>query len=257
MKNNALIIFLVSVAVFLAGVNLVLEIEKAVSSSIAPLTVELGELKAGLRAIQRDISADKAANRGADLPVQLAALNQRLAAMETNLKNIAAAQKNQPRPPSRPAEQPDANKVYVLPDGASPVAGKKEAPVTIVAFFDLQCPFCNRFYPPIKEVLKAYPDKVRFIVKNYPLPFHPNALPAAKLALAASLQGKYFEALDILMQNGADVSEAKVKEYAQKIGIKVDQWMKDYKSRDAQWQKIIDEDTALAGQVAVRGTPSF
>ena len=135
--------------------------------------------------------------------------------------------------------------------------GKKNAPVTIVQFTDLQCPFCARFYPPVKEVLKAYPDKVRFIVKNFPLNFHPNALPAAKLALAAHEQGKYFQMLELLLQNGADVSEEKVKTYAKELKLNYDQLTGDLKAKDADYQKRIDADVALAGQSDVMGTPTF
>src|SRR5262249_8209085 len=131
-----------------------------------------------------------------------------LAAIENKL-NTLQARPAVPSMPQPPAE--DFNKVYTIDIGQSPIDGKKDAPVTIVEFSDFQCPFCARFWPPVKDVLKAYPDKVKLVIKNFPLSFHPNARPAAKLALAANEQGKYYEMVDLLLQNGGDVSEGKVK----------------------------------------------
>ena len=91
----------------------------------------------------------------------------------------------------------------------------------MVEFSDFQCPFCARFYSVVKDVLAAYPDKVRVIVKNFPLPFHPNARPAAKLAMAANEQGKFQGMMESLLANGGDVSDAKIKEYAKKLGVEL------------------------------------
>jgi len=105
--------------------------------------------------------------------------------------------------------------------------------------------------------LAAYPDKVRVIIKNFPLPFHPNARPAAKLALAANEQGKYQQMMQSLLENGGDVSDAKIKEYAQKIGLNYNKLMADYKNKDAQWEKQIQDDMQLVQSSDVRGTPTF
>ncbi len=88
---------------------------------------------------------------------------------------------------------------------------------SIVAFDDYQCPFCARFHAPILEVLKAYPDKVNFMIKNFPLDFHPQAIPAAKAVLAAGEQGKYFEMSDALLADNKDLSEERFKKEAEKL----------------------------------------
>ena len=96
-----------------------------------------------------------------------------------------------PRAPrSRPARSPSA------PD--DPVRGNPKAPVTIVLFSDFQCPFCARVGPTLDEVQRAYGDKVRIVWKHQPLPFHPNALPAAEAAEAAREQGKFWQMHDRL-----------------------------------------------------------
>jgi protein-disulfide isomerase len=149
------------------------------------------------------------------------------------------------------------NKVYTIDPGISSVLGNRNAPVTITEFSDFQCPFCSRFYSAIKDVMAAYPNQVRVVIKNFPLPFHPNARPAAKLAMAANEQGKFQGMMESLLANGGDVSDDKIKEYAKTLGLDYNKLMADYKNRDAQWEKQIQEDMQLGGNVDVRGTPTF
>ncbi len=154
-------------------------------------------------------------------------------------------------------EGEDFKKAHQIDIGASPVKGPKNAAVTIVEFVDLQCPFCAKFYSVTNEVLKAYPYKVNFVIKNFPLSFHPNARPAAKLALAANEQGKYFEMVELLLQNKAEVNESRIKEYAKKLRLNTKRLIKDYKEKDARWEEQIKADIKLGQQVDVRGTPTF
>ena len=105
--------------------------------------------------------------------------------------------------------------------------------------------------------MAAYPDKVRVIIKNFPLPFHPNARPAAKLAMAANEQGKFQGMMESLLANGGDVTEPKIKEYAKHLGLDYNRLMADYKNKDAQWERQIQDDMQLGAGVDVRGTPTF
>ncbi len=229
MKNNVIIVLLVVLIAVLFGAGLLSGVGNAMKVAMMPL-VEKAE---SVVAKQNDIGR------------KLDAINVRLAALE---KGPSAGQ----QPPSE-----DLNKVYTIPVGNSVVVGKKDAPVTIVQFTDLQCPFCNRFYPPVKEVLKAYPDKVNFIIKNFPLNFHPNARPAAKVALAAHEQGKYIEMVELLLANGANVSADKMKEYAKQLGLNEQKLTDDLKNNDARYEAQIKADMDLGAQVDVRGTPTF
>ena len=105
--------------------------------------------------------------------------------------------------------------------------------------------FAPVFIRLIKDVLAAYPNQVRVIIKNFPLPFHPNARPAAKLAMAANEQGKFQGMMEALLTNGGDVSDAKIKEYAKNLGLDYNKLMADYKNKDAQWEKQIQDDMQL------------
>ena len=100
-----------------------------------------------------------------------------------------------------------------------PAKGPANAPVTIVEFTDFQCPACAAMHPVIEEVLKSYGDRVRFVVRDFPLDRHENARKAAEAANAANAQGKFFEYIAILFkrQNALDVPS--LKKYASEIGL--------------------------------------
>jgi protein-disulfide isomerase len=156
--------------------------------------------------------------------------------------------------PARPTIDP--NKVYALPVGESPIRGPQAAAVTITEFSDFQCPFCAQASGLIDEVLKLYPQNVKFVYKQFPLTsIHPNALPAAKAAIAAGKQGKFWEMHDIMFKNNRQLSYDNLKDYAKQIGLDVPRWEKDYNSPETQAQ--IDKDMALARQASVQGTPTI
>ena len=239
MKNNIVIVLLVIVISILSGLGMLAGISNAVQVATMPVIERLSAVLTKQDAMDRKLDA----------------LDARLAAMEKKTVFSPPPVPQMPQRPQPPSE--DLNKVYTIPDGGSVIVGKKDAAVTIVQFTDLQCPFCARFYPPVKEALKTYPDKVRFIIKNFPLTFHPNARPAAKAALAANEQGKYIEMVELLLSNGADVSDAKLTEYAKQLGLNEQKLKDDIKNNDARYESQIKADMDLASQVDVRGTPTF
>ncbi|NLE65313.1 MAG: thioredoxin domain-containing protein [Elusimicrobia bacterium] len=147
--------------------------------------------------------------------------------------------------------------VFDIPVGGSYILGSQDAPATIVVFSDIQCPYCSRFHSPIKELLAAYPGKARFVFKHFPLSFHKNARSAAKATMAAGVQGKFYEMLDLLFENQGELGEEKYVELAGQIGLDVEKFKKDLTQRDAEWEKVIQEDMALGQKVGVRGTPTF
>ena len=143
----------------------------------------------------------------------------------------------------------------VVPVGSSPVKGPKDAPITIIEFSDFECPYCSRANNTVEEVLKKYPNKVKVVFKNLPLPFHKEAKPAAAAALAAGEQGKFWEMHDALFANQRGLNSAFYKTTAEKLGLDVDKFITDMKSEKV--QKQIEEDTKLASQNGITGTPGF
>ena len=187
-------------------------------------------------------------------------LETRLAALETKIKSLEGAVQQAKGSGGNVRQAPppeDLSTVYDITVDHSYVRGDKNAPVMIVEFIDFQCPFCARFHPPVNEALKAYPKKVKYMVKNFPLGFHPEAKPAAKAAFAAGEQGKYWEMVDILLENGSNLNAAKYEELAESLGLNMKKFNADYKDKDSQWEDYIQKDIVLAGKVNVRGTPTF
>jgi len=247
-KNNLVVILLVVLIGVITGVGFLIGIGNAVGVALNPLNTRLAAIESEQRNIESKLNS--VGNQG-NTAEPLANIQKELAQIKDKINtNGAAAQPQQP-----PSE--DMNKVYNIPVGVSSVLGKNDAPVTIVEFSDFQCPFCGRFYSLIKDVLAAYPNQVRVVIKNFPLPFHPNARPAAKLAMAANEQGKFQGMMEALLTNGGNVSDDKVKEYAKSLGLNYNKLMADYKNKDAQWEKQIQDDMQLATSVDVRGTPTF
>lgn len=185
-------------------------------------------------------------------------------AVQTKQKEIIARldkiEKDIAAKPAAPAAaqrpQVDPNKVYEIPVANSAVRGPKDAPVTIVMFSDFQCPFCGRATPVVDDVLKAYPTNVNFVMKQFPLrQIHPNADPAARAALAAGKQGKFWEMHDELYKNNSNLIPETIRSIAEKLGLNMKKFEEDQNS-DAV-KKQVDEELALGSKVDVRGTPSF
>jgi protein-disulfide isomerase len=100
-----------------------------------------------------------------------------------------------------------------------PSRGDANAPVTIVEFTDFQCPACAAMHPVLEEVLKSYGNKVRFVVRDFPLNQHENARKAAEAADAANAQGKFFEYIAILFKNQKALDVPSLKKYASDLGL--------------------------------------
>jgi len=160
------------------------------------------------------------------------------------------------RSPKRQAKTP-ARIVTISSQGGS-LIGKPDAPVTIVEFTDYQCPFCSRFfkntYPQLK---KNYIDtgKVRLVIKDLPLGFHPHARKAAQASRCAGDQGKFIAMHDMLYNNAKKLDVHFLAQYAQQIDLDVSQFTQCLNSERHLAQ--IDKDTNQAMQNGITGTPSF
>lgn len=100
-----------------------------------------------------------------------------------------------------------------------PARGETTAPVTVVEFTDFQCPACGAMHPVLEEVLKTYGNKVRFVVRDFPLNMHEWARKAAEAANAANAQGKFFEYIAILFKNQKALDIPSLKKYASEVGL--------------------------------------
>lgn len=88
---------------------------------------------------------------------------------------------------------------------ASPfVLGKADAPLTMIEFSDYECSFCQRYHATaFNEIKRAYIDtgKLRYVIRDFPLPFHKNAIHAARATRCAAEQGRYWEMRSALFAN--------------------------------------------------------
>ena len=133
--------------------------------------------------------------------------------------------------------------------------GSSKAQVTIVEFSDFQCPFCSRVVPTVDKMLKEYPDKIRIVFKQLPLPFHNNAPLAAEAALAAKEQGKFWEMHDKLFANQQALDRRDLEKYAQEIGLNMDKFKADLDS--PAHQEGVDDELAEGKKIGAHGTPTF
>ncbi|MDQ2745902.1 MAG: DsbA family protein [Acidobacteriota bacterium] len=136
-----------------------------------------------------------------------------------------------------------------------PSRGKTDAPVTVVMFSDFQCSACSAAHPILQSVLKTYADKIRFVVRDFPLTqIHENAYNAALAANAAHAQGRFFEYTEILYHNQNKLDEASLIEYASQIGLNVKQFTADLKSK--KFAPEIEKDIADGNKLGISGTPT-
>jgi protein-disulfide isomerase len=136
----------------------------------------------------------------------------------------------------------------------SPFKGPENAPVTIVAFDDYQCPYCARLEPVLKQVLGKYPREVKLVFKNFPLRMHQQARPAALAALAAHRQGKFWEYHDLLFANYSTLNEQKFRDFAKQIGLDPMRFEADRQGSPVQEQ--LNRDLRDGAQARVQGTPT-
>lgn len=149
----------------------------------------------------------------------------------------------------------ESDKVETVAIGASPSRGDANAPVTVVVFSDFQCPFCSRAEATVRELEAAYPGKIRFVFKNQPLPFHEHARLAAKAALAAGEQGKFWEYHDALFNHQRELDRASLERYAEGLGLDLRRFRAALD--DSRLDIAIEADISEAHRLEVKGTPAF
>lgn len=136
-----------------------------------------------------------------------------------------------------------------------PAEGPVEAPITIVAFSDYQCPYCKRAEPTIKEVMAKYPGKVKYVFRDYPLSFHQNAQKAGEAAGCAMEQGKFWEMHAKLFENNGALQVENLKKYAQEIGLDAAKFGQCLDSGQRASEVTADMNSGIA--VGVNSTPAF
>lgn len=153
----------------------------------------------------------------------------------------------------RPGLKPDV--IYPVPIDDSPQRGPEHAPVTIVEFADFECGFCVRGHDTLDKLRRRYGDKVRVVFKHYPLPFHSHAFLAARAALAAQAEGKFWEFHDRLYAEKAQFDEEDLLKIAKELKLDLKKFKQRLHAADADARIVVDQE--LGATLGVRGTPAY
>jgi len=169
---------------------------------------------------------------------------------ETVAMAEAKASKFGTRPAPKLLDDPVA-----IPTLGAPSTGPANAKVTLVEFSDFQCPYCSKAVLQIASTLKAYPNDVRLIFKQYPLDSHPQAMISAQASLAAQAQGKFWQLHDLMFANRTKLSRENIMRWAKDLGMDLNRFMADMES--AETKKTVLKDQADGDKAGVEGTPTF
>ena len=159
------------------------------------------------------------------------------------------------QPQQQAPPQPQTAKVTNLKGHAM---GRADAPLTMVEFTDLQCPFCRQFtLTAFDEIKRNWIDtgKLRFISRDFPLDFHAQAMPAARAARCAGEQGKFWEMRLALVRNANLLTPA----YIAKTGadLKLDTTAFAACSASTKYDAEIQAEMQEGLKIPVTGTPTF
>jgi protein-disulfide isomerase len=141
----------------------------------------------------------------------------------------------------------------ILNDPAAPVGGNPAGNITLVEFFDYNCPYCRRVAPTVAELEEADPD-LRLVYKEFPI-LGPGSQFAARAALASTRQGKYVPFHNALMQANEQVTEETVMMIARNVGLDTERLDQDM--QDPTILEAIARNLQLGNALGITGTPSF
>ena len=145
--------------------------------------------------------------------------------------------------------------VFTISTTDQPSLGNANAPVTIVAFTDYQCPSCAAMHPDLERLVKESGDKVRLVTRDFPLNQHAEAFKAAEAAEAAREQGKYWEYIHILMRNQSTLSVDKLKAFAGELAL--DRTRFDSALDSGKFAESVQRDLEDGMKLGINGTPAI
>lgn len=145
--------------------------------------------------------------------------------------------------------------VFEISTDDQPIKGNANASVTIVEFTDFQCPSCAEQHPVMERIVSEFGNRVRLVVRDFPLSQHANAPKAAEAAEAAREQGKYWEYISVLFRNQSALEVDKLKQYASQLGL--DRARFDAALDGGKFAEKVQRDVLDGDKLGVNGTPTF
>ncbi|MGD0846343.1 MAG: DsbA family protein [Bradyrhizobium sp.] len=143
----------------------------------------------------------------------------------------------------------------VLRDPDIPVAGNPDGDISIVEYFDYQCPYCRKLEPDLRQVVHD-DGKVRLVLKDWPI-LGPASVTAARMALASKYQDKFIQAHDALIGINSKLTEPRISELLAGAGIEMDRLTRDLAANATAIDAILARNNDQATAFDFKGTPSF
>jgi protein-disulfide isomerase len=143
----------------------------------------------------------------------------------------------------------------VLRDPDIPVAGNADGDITIVEYFDYQCPYCRKLEPELRQVVQD-DGKVRLVLKDWPV-LGDVSVKAARMALASKYQDKFLAAHDAMIGVNSKLTEPGIRELLTGAGIDVDRLDRDLAANAKAIDAILARNNDQATAFGFRGTRSF
>jgi protein-disulfide isomerase len=152
-------------------------------------------------------------------------------------------------------EEPAGARVQVNPHRGF-ARGPKDAPVAIVEYSDFQCPFCKSVLTTVNEIMARYPEKVKWVFRDYPIAtLHPTAPKAHEAARCAGEQGKFWEYHDLLFERSPSHSLEQLKQYARELKLEGPAFAQCLESGRS--QRAVAQDIQEGTRLGVTATPTF
>ena len=187
---------------------------------------------------KKDVNVEETLNNNPEIIINA------MQSYEQKLREQAAAEAQKLIEANLPALNNDAN---------TPFIGAADAPVVLVEFFDFSCHYCHKVYPAIKQIAEANPD-IKIVFK--PLTFvAPVSKYAAKAALAANEQGKFFDVYNAIFSFEGRPDEAKIDELVASTGVDMEKLKADMNSSKV--NGALSGISDLAGKIQVNGVPAL
>ena len=153
------------------------------------------------------------------------------------------------------AEENVLTEALVLRDPEIPVAGNANGDITIVEYFDYQCPYCRKVDPELRQLVHD-DGKIRLVQKDWPVLGEVSVI-AARLALACKYQDKFIQAHEALIGVNSKLTEPRIRELLAGAGIDVDRATADLATNAKAIDAILARNNDQATAFGFNGTPSF
>ena len=136
------------------------------------------------------------------------------------------------------------------------ILGPADAPVTVVEYGDYECPYCRGAARDVHRLLERFPDLIRFVFRNFPIPqLHPHAEQAAEAAEAGAAQGKFWEMYELLLRTSSQLDLESLVGYAAQIGLETERLRDEIVNRA--YADRIEHDIQEGIRNGVNATPKF